>query len=152
MEDPIQLNNAARDYLTIDEAVRTLWEWRRYRNQVFWSSVYRWGAVAITMTIVPFLLPHLIDRLGNGIFVFPFMAFFLSMLAAYFTAVQYKLYKQVDRKYRSLLGKYNPGDIKERLFQFSIGKVVALLFLFFGIVIQILYGMVLSSLVNGVLP
>ncbi len=152
MESPKEVTGGTAEQLTLAEAIRAIWEWRRYRNQVFWASVYRWGAVLLLMTIIPYLLPHLIKSLGIAIFIFPLLACFLAIVAAYFASVQYKLYKEVDRKYRSMLGPYDPPDIKSLLFRYSIGRVVSALFIFFGTVMQLLNGMVLAFLLNGVWP
>lgn len=154
----ISLENvmAESNSLSIDEAVKSLWEWRKYRNQVFWSSMYRCGAVALILTLVPYLLPDLITKLGLAVFVFPILASFVCVFASYLMIVQYMLYKLVDRKYRVLLGSYNPGDIPDkpinRLFRISIGKILVGVFLCFGIIGQLLSGLVLLSLVRGTLP
>jgi hypothetical protein len=143
-----------RNFLTIDEAVKVLWEWRRYRNEAMWHSVYRFGAVSVALTIAPYLLPNLIDRLGLAIFVFPVMAFLLSVYAAYLIAVQYRLYKQVDRKYRSLLGKYNLDDLPTnrliyRIFQTSFGIILSGGFLCFAVIVEFFNGLVLLYLVHS---
>jgi len=156
MNYPLENVGMERDFLVIDDAVKLLWEWRKYRNQVFWNSVYRWGAAAVMLTLIPYLLPHLIGKLGFAIFVFPVMACLLSAFASYLVMVQYMLYKQVDRKYRSLLGKYTPADIPNnkpinRIFRMSIGKVFGVAFLSFAVVIELLNSLVLFWLVRGAL-
>jgi hypothetical protein len=141
------------DSLALDQAVELIWEWRRYRNEVFWSSMYRWGAAVLALTILPYLLPDIIAKLGPAVFVFPALASFLAVFAAYVMIVQYMLYKLADRKYRSLLGPYNPGDIPDkpanRLFRISIGKVLAGVFLLFAIVGEGANALVLASLLRA---
>lgn len=148
--------NDERDFLTKDEAMSLLWEWRKYRNEVFWSSMYRLGAASVLLTIAPYLLPNLIGKLGFAVLVFPILAALLSIFASYLMIVLYMLYKLVDRKYRSLLGEYNPGDIPERPinrpFRISIGKILVGVFLCFAFIGQFFNGLVLSWLVRGVLP
>ncbi len=148
--------NVETESLTMDQAITALWEWRIYRNQVFWSSVYRWGAVILGLTIAPYLLPDLEAKLGLAVLVFPILAGALAIFASYLLIVLYMLYKLADRKYRALLGKYNPGDIPDtpinRVFRISIGKVLVGAFLVFGIVGQLLNGAILVSLAQGTLP
>lgn len=148
------LSDKERDYLTIDEAVKALWEWRKYRNEVFWNSVYRWALILLGMTIIPYMLPDIIRKLGIYILIFPILAFFISVFAAYLLAVQYKLYKQVDAKFKSLLGNFRPEDIPNkpinRLFRIAIGKVVVIVFLTFGIVFELISGLILSHLIPAV--
>lgn len=72
-------------------------------------------------------------------------------------AVQYKLYKQADRKFRSLLGKYNNEDIPNnsftnRIFRIAIVKILAVVFLCFGVIGGFLNGLTLFWLVRRVLP
>lgn len=146
-----------RNSLTIGEAVKILWKWRKYRNQVFWTSMYRWGAIVFAITIIPYLFADLIGKLGFAIIVFPIMASLLAVFAAYLVMVQYLLYKQVDRKFRSLLGKYNPEEISnnrfiDRIFRISIGKIVGVFFLFFAIIIEFINGFVLFWLIRSALP
>lgn len=148
------LSDKERDYLTIDEAVKALWEWRKYRNEVFWNSVYRWALILLGMTIIPYMLPDIIRKLGIYILIFPILAFFISVFAAYLLAVQYKLYKQVDAKFKSLLGNFKPEDIPNkpinRLFRIAIGKVVVIVFLTFGIVFELISGLILSHLIPAI--
>lgn len=156
MNDSAEIDRIEGNCLKIDDAVRLLWDWRKYRNQVFWSSMYRLGAASVVLTIIPYLLPDLIGKLGFAVFVFPIMAALLSVFASYLMIVQYMLYKLVDRKYRSLLGNYNPGDISEtpinRPFRISIGKILVGVFLCFAFIGQFFNGLVLSWLVRGALP
>ncbi len=139
--------------LAIGEAMPILWEWRKYRNVRFWDTMYRWGGVAVVLSVAPYLLPDVIARLGMAVLVFPALAALLSIFAAYLLVVEYALYKTLDRKYRSLLGSYSPGDMPGhgfyRLFRTAIGKVVAGAFLFFGIIIQALNAWILVSLVQN---
>jgi hypothetical protein len=139
--------------LALDQAVELIWEWRKYRNEVFWGSVYRWGAVVLALTVLPYLLPDIIAKLGLAVLVFPVLACLLAVFAAYVLIVQYMLYKLADRKYRSLLGSYNPGDIPDkpinRLFRISIGKVLAGVFLLFAIVGQGANALVLTSVLRA---
>ncbi len=144
-----------KEILTIEQATNTLWKWRKYRNQVFWSSVYRIGALSIALTIAPYLFPDLIEKLGPAVFTFPFLAFLFSAFGAYLLAVQYKLYKQVDRKFRSLLDIYKPEEtpkdtIINRIFRTSFGIIIVGFFLFFGTVVQLLNGFVLSYLLERI--
>lgn len=156
MNNPSEMNRIERDFLTIGEGVNLLWQLRRYRNEAFWRSSYRYGAASVALTLTPYLLPDLISKLGVAIFVFPVMASLLSVFGAYLMIVQYMLYKQSDRKYRSFLGKYNPEDIPNkpinRIFRIAIGKIVVGTFLCFAIIGQLLNGLVLNSLLLSFLP
>lgn len=156
MENVFETNSRESDYLSAYNGARLLWEWRKYRNQVLWSSVYRWGAVCLAIMIAPYLLPDLSMKLGMAVFVFPLTTFLLACFAAYLIAVQYKLYKQIDRKYRSCLGPYKPEDLPRNNFinkalQTSFGLILPGGFLCLAL-LQILSVFVLFNLVNKVLP
>jgi len=143
--------------LTLGEAINSIWEWRKYRNQAFWKAFYVFGALAITLSLIPYLLPDLINKLGLVILVFPIMACLVSIFATYIIAVLYKLYKQVDKKYWNLLGRFKPEDIPNtklinRLSRIYFGKSFSFAFLFYGIVCQFLNALVLYNLVKGNLP
>lgn len=144
---------AEPDCLTLHQAAGLVWEWRKYRNEVFWKSTYGYGAAAMVLTVLPYLLPQIIEKLGLAVLIFPVLAGFVAVFAAYLMIVQYMLYKLADRKFRSLLGQYNTGDIPNipvnRLFRISIGKVLAGVFLCFGIIGQLGNGIVLASLVRS---
>ena len=152
MAGSVEKDGIASNTLSITEAVHILWEWRKYRNQVFWNSVYWLGTVIVIVSMLPYLLPGVIEKLNSAVLVFPSITFLLCSFSAYLIAVLYKLYKTADRRYRELLGKFTPADIQGLLFRQSIGKVIALAFLGYGIIIQILSGLVLTGLVNGVVP
>jgi len=150
---------AARDRASLDEgaltrseAARLIWEWREYRNGVMWGSVYRWGAVSLLVAIAPYVLPDIIEELGFTVLVFPALAALISFYAAYLIAVQYRLYKQVDREFRKLLGDYAPPDFSQerlvdRLLTISFGRVLPGAFLLFSVPLQIVSAVLLASLV-----
>jgi hypothetical protein len=118
--------------------------------------MYVMGAVALTLTTIPYILPSIIPQLGIAVLIFPFLASLVSVFAAYLIVVQYMLYKLVDRQFRSLLGHYNPDDIPytaaNRPFRVAIGKIIAGSFLCFGVVGQLLSGLLLYLLMRGTLP
>lgn len=152
--DPI---DSKENEITVGEALNSLWEWRKYRNQAFWKAFYVFGALAIALSLIPYLFPDLIQKLGLVILVFPLMACLLSLFATYIIAVLYKLYKQVDKRYWNLLGRFKPEDIPNtklinRLSRIYFGKSFSFAFLFYGIVVQSLNALVLYNLVNGNLP
>ena len=143
--------------VTRGEALRSIWQWRKYRNQAFWGVFYRFGILVIGLTFVPYLFHGLIQRLGWVILVFPCTACMFSIFAAYLIAVNYKLYKQVDKRYWHILGRYKPEDIPNtklinRLSRIYFGKVFSLAFFFFGIVIQLVNSILLYNLAVGNLP
>ena len=157
MNDSLEKHSNERNFLTISEAAELLWKWRKYRNEGFWTSAWRWGAVSLALTIAPYLLPDLIGKLGFAVFVFPAMASLLSAFAAYLTGVDYKLYKQADRRFRSLLGEYTLEDMPrerlvDRMSQMSLGRVVSGAFLCSAVIVQFLNGLVLFYLVHSSLP
>jgi hypothetical protein len=152
MNTPTEVRKNVEE-LSINEAANILWKWRKYRNQVYWISIYLWGAASIIISILPYLLPDILNKLGLAILIFPILGALLSVFAAYLTAVQYKLYKQVDRKYRELLGKFDPGYLStdsfiNRLFTLPFGAVFSLAFIGFGIILEILNAFVLLSLTS----
>jgi hypothetical protein len=155
MDDPRRkINPNERNCLTLEEAVPILWEWRRYRNEVFYSSVYRWGAAALFITLAPYLIPDIITKLGLAVLIFPVLAFLLSGFAAYLTAVQYKLYKLTDHKFRSLLGPYKPDDPPyrnpvDRIFRIPLGLSIAALFACFAVFCQLVNGIILFNLAQN---
>ena len=154
MDTAFALNLDDRAELTVVEAANLIWKWREHRNRAFWNALYVWGTVAIAIAIIPYIVPGLPARLGLAVLIFPLLACLLSLFAAYLSAVLYRLYKQVDRKYRELLGGYNPEDLRTdtlvfRLLTISMGKVVAFAFLFFGAVAQFCSALVLLQLARA---
>jgi hypothetical protein len=157
MSNPSERHGAEGDLLTAGEAVRIIWEWRKYRNEAFWKTVYRYGAAVIAVSMAPYLLPDLIGKLGLAVLAFPAMGSFLSILAAWLMAVQYRLYCLVNNRFRSLLGTYDsediPGDtLVNRMLRTTIGKIVVTVFLCFGVIGEFCNGLILFWLVRGVLP
>ncbi len=150
----LEESSGEENSLNRDKAVKLLWEWRKYRNGVMYDSVYRWGAASLALAIAPYLLPNLIGELGFAVLVFPAVASILSFFAAYLIAVQYRLYKQVDREFRLLLGEYAPEDLPrqkvvDRLLTISFGRVLPGAFLCFSLFVQFASALVLSHLVHS---
>ena len=155
MNNPMDIKKDETQELSIVDAAKIFWEWRKYRNQVYWVSIYLWGAASIIISILPYILPDILTKLGLAILIFPILGTLLSIFAAYLTAVLFKLYKQADRKYRELLGKFDPGyfssdTFMNRLSSLTFGAVFSLAFIGFGIVLEILNALVLLSLINRV--
>lgn len=157
MEYVAEKANPSQCPLTISEALPLLWEWRRYRNEVFWITMYRWGGAALVLTIIPYVLPELIGKLGKATLVFPVLAFVLCMFGAWLMAALYIRFVSVNRKYRALLGDFDPNDEDHsrlilRVFGVSLGKVVVAFFVLFGLFMEALNLVVLASLVRSVGP
>lgn len=153
MDEPAEMR-PPEEQLARGEAARLLWDWREYRNGVMWSSVYRYGAASLLVALAPYLLPGVIGELGLTVLVFPAAAALLSFFAAYLIAVQYRLYKQVDREFRRQLGAYAPpelgqGRVRDRVLTVSLGRTLTFAFLFFSIPLQIASAVLLARLVNG---
>jgi len=115
------------------DAVGLLWNEWAYRHDLFWKSLFRWGAAVIALWIVPFVKPEIVSKLGHGILIFPSLALLLSLAAAWHLGAEYSRLKVVNEKYRSLLGNYRPGDLSKdkwwmNLFGLSIGTTAVLLF------------------------
>lgn len=142
--------------LSEQEAVKLLWDEWRYRHDLYWSSLYKWGASVVGITIAPYLLPDLILKLKLAVLVFPFLAFLLSCFAAWHLAAEYIRLIPVSRKYKSLLGKYAPEDIEKdttlisQILSFPIGKLVSVIFLGFAFIIEFLNTLILFWLLVSV--
>ena len=154
MDEPAEMRTPEEQALGRGEAARLLWDWREYRNGVMWSSVYRYGAASLLVALAPYLLPGVIGELGLTVLVFPVAAALLSFFAAYLIAVQYRLYKQVDREFRRQLGEYAPpelgqGRVRDRVLTVSLGRTLTFAFLFFSIPLQIASAVLLARLVQG---
>ena len=152
MEETFERNQRVEGVLTPNEAIRFIWEWRIYRNEGFWQVFFLAGFTMLILTIAPYFFPELIKKLGYVTLIFPIIIFFISIFSAYLLAVQYRLYKTTDRKYRELLGDFVPQDVKGWLVRYSLGKVITIVFILYGTVIQVINGWVLVSLARGVLP
>ena len=152
MEETIEKKNTTADTLTLNEATRFLWEWRVYRNEGFWQVFFLAGFTMIILTIAPYFFPDLIKKLGAVVLVFPILIFFVSALSAYLLVVQYRLYKVADKKYRELLGEFVPQDVRGWIVHYSLGKVITIVFILYGTIIQAINGWVLVSLAKGILP
>lgn len=154
VRSPEEQTPAQAQALGRGEAAALLWKWREYRNGVMWSSVYRYGAAAVLVALAPYVLPGIIGELGLTVLVFPAAAALLSLFAAYLIAVQYRLYKQVDREFRRQLGEYAPpelgqGRVRDRVLTVSLGRTLTSAFLFFSIPLQIASAVLLARLAQG---
>jgi len=151
MAEFIEKENASPEPLTTNEALHFLWDLRKYRNEGFWQTFFLMGFAVIILTIAPYFFPDMVKKLGIVVLVFPIVIFCLAGFSSYLLAVEYKLYKVADRKYRELLGKYTPQDIQGWLFRRPLGKVISVLFFLFATVFQVINGLVLLYLANHVL-
>jgi hypothetical protein len=136
--------------LTHAEATRFMWQWREYRNRMMWGTWFRWGAAVLLVGIAPYVLPDVIDRLGLTVLVFPALAALMCFYIGYLIAVQYRLYKQVDREFRKLLGPYQPPDFPQdrfldRMLTISFGRVLPGAFLIF-LLLQVVSAVLLARL------
>ena len=99
------------DRLRPGEAAQLLWGWRKYRNEAYWTTMYRFGAAALVVTLVPYVLPGVLRELRYAVLVFPFVAALLFLVATYLLVVHQTLYRVVDKKFRAVLGSYDPGHM-----------------------------------------
>lgn len=155
MNHPEEPHNINPDRISAEVAIKYLWEWRKYRNECFYMTIYRWGSAALVISLIPYILPDLIMKLSYAVFVFPIMAAFLGVIAAWLMATQYKLYKLVNNSFRKLLCQYNPQDLQitdpgDRVFaRLTIGKTITILFIAFSTLGQIFNGVILYLLLNS---
>ena len=73
--------------------------------------MYRFGAAALAVTLVPYVLPGVLRELRYAVLVFPFVAALLFLVATYLLVVHQTLYRVVDKKFRAVLGSYDPGHM-----------------------------------------
>lgn len=129
--------------LTKKESGPLLWEKWKYRQELFWKSLYRWGTAAIAVSIVPWVQTELVYDLGLMVLFFSCLASMIAGFVSWLIAAEYERFNKVDKKYRGILGKYAPDPISNPLFptgwlwELRIGCVVLfhlkmLLFYLFG--------------------
>ncbi len=148
--EAVGMGHAEAGGLTHAEATRFIWQWREYRNRMMWSTWFRWGAACLLVGIAPYVLPGVIATLGLTVLVFPALAALMCFYIGYLIAVQYRLYKQVDREYRKLLGSYQPPDFPQdrfldRMLTISFGRVLPGAFLVF-LILQVVSAVLLARL------
>lgn len=128
------------DNVKKSQIVNLLWEEWKYRHDVFWQSIYRWGLAVGLITIAPYVSPNLIGELDYIVLFFPILAGLVSMFASWHLGAEYVRLKKVDEQYRPLLGKYRPQPLTNRveriLFKTSIGRAVSLAFLALAVIIE----------------
>lgn len=130
------------DFLTTSEAATLLWEEWKYRHELFWKSLYLWGFASVTVSIFPWINPDVITKLGKNVLIFPIMAGFIALFAAWHLGSEYSRILKVTNKYRIVLGKFAPEPVAKNpwyvrwFFKWSIGKIVPLTFFCFAIVIS----------------
>jgi len=129
----------AKDSLSEPEACTLLWEEWRYRHELFWQALYRWGLAAVAVSIAPWIKPDLVNDLRYFVLFFPALASLLALFAAWHIAAEYSRLIKVDARYRALSGKYAPESISGPLFpigwlwRIPIGWAVPISFALFAV-------------------
>jgi hypothetical protein len=141
------------DGLCASEAARLLWDWRKYRNTAYWMTMYRFGMAGLVVSLIPYVLPGVLRELRYAVLVFPFVAALLFLVATYLLVVHQTLYRVVDKKFRAVLGSYDPGHMSVKsaaMLGRGITMARAILILFACCAIsQLLNALVLLSLVRA---
>ncbi len=136
--------------LTRNQSAQLLWEEWKYRHELFWRSLFRWGTAATLITVAPWVQTDLVDKLGLMVLFFPFLASLIAVFASWHVAAEYSRLRKVDRRYRDLLGRFAPDPIVEKpfpvgwLWKLPIGWVVPICFLIFAIPVSILNAVLLA--------
>ena len=115
------------------EWAKMLWDEWKYRHDRFWRSLFRFASAVIIVSIVPYVKPELIEKLGNVIVVFPVLAILISLGACWLLAAEYQRLRMVGKRYDDLRGNYVPPRMPskkwwQKVLKWSIGWVVALSF------------------------
>lgn len=135
--------------LTKKESAPLLWEEWKYRHELFWKSLYRWGTASVAVSIVPWVQTEILDDLGIMVLFFPVLASLIAGFASWHIAAEYSRLRKVDKKYRDVLGDFAPDHIIEPLFpigwlwKLPIGWVVPITFLIFAIPVSMFNSLLL---------
>lgn len=131
------------------EAATLIWEEMKYRHDLFWSVLSRWGLAAVTVSIVPWVNPGLINTLHTTVLIFPVLAFIIALFASWHIGSEYLRLVAWTIKYKEIMGDLYPNSnsiMKWKLINFlftrPIGWIVTVGFLIIAIPL---------SLVNAIL-
>ena len=130
------------------QAIDLLWDEWKYRHELFWKSLFRWGGAVITLWIIPFLKPEVFKPYPIVSLLFPAMGFLLSLFSAWLLGAEQRRFAMVNQKYHELRGAFLPPRVPrltrlDRLYALPIGaKVVPLYALLFG-VLSVVVGVLL---------
>ncbi|MBI3158570.1 MAG: hypothetical protein HYZ26_03095 [Chloroflexi bacterium] len=132
-----------------EQIANLLWEEWKYRHEIYWQSIYRWGLAVGFITIAPYYFQErLISTLGWQVVAFPAVAALLAIFAAWHLGAEYVRLGEVSQRYHLVLGEHAPKRLPKGLFSRSISKAVTRMFLFVGLVLQALNAWVLLKLVG----
>lgn len=117
--------------LPAHQAASLLWDEYRFRHQIFWGSLFRWGAGIITLWILPYIRQDVVGKVRDVsigplavIAIFPIAAFVFSVLAAIHLGFEYSRLDKVRRKYDEVLGSFRPDPESHSLFKRRVGVLI----------------------------
>jgi hypothetical protein len=127
------------------QAADLLWNEWKYRHDLFWKMLFRWGASVLTLWAIPFLRPVVFKPLPRLALLFPLMAFVLSLFSAWLLAAEQRRFGMVNQMYNELRGRFLPPRMPQET---RMGKLLAAPI---GATIVYIYGLGLGllSLVVG---
>ena len=130
-----------------EDVVKLLWQEYELRQTNYWNYFNRFSLAIVTISIIPYVKPDIVNTLGKIIIVFPIASFLIALLATWLLGAEYQRMHMVRLKYEELLGA-NPNHqiprmptdtLWQKIEAFRIGSVLSLIFGF---------GFTLLSVVN----
>jgi hypothetical protein len=103
------------------QAAGLLWEEWKYRHDLFWRLLFRWAGAVITLWVIPFLKPNVFKPWPWVAFLFPVLAFLLSLGSGWILGTEYSCLEMVARKYNELRKDFAPPITENRLYASAYG-------------------------------
>ncbi len=135
------------EQIGIEKKAELYWEEWKYRHDVYWKSLNLWGGAVIFLLIGPYTGAVNLTDLGYYVFVFPALAFLLSLFAGWQLAAEYARIVNVTKSLRDELPVYviEPTTRREKILFYSIGKVVTRAFVLGLSALSIVDAIILSQ-------
>lgn len=88
-----------------NDTLNHLWEEIKFRQEHYWSSFNKFGLVNITVMVIPFIRPEIVELLGKAVIIFPSISLILSCICMWYLAAEYQRLRMVRRKYEEILSE-----------------------------------------------
>lgn len=116
------------------DATRLLWDEYKLRQTHYWGSFNRYALTIITISVIPYIKPDLVEPLGMMVLVFPAVGLMLSLACCWLLGAEYQRLRMVRERYDELLtDQFQPPRMPieglwNRLVAQRIGNVTSLMF------------------------
>lgn len=117
------------------EVLKLLWNEYKLRYANYWGLFNRFSLAVLTVTVIPYIKPDIVEPLGKLIIIFPVISFVLTLVCTWLLGAEYQRMNMVRLRYDDLLTKrYKPVKLPtqtfiQKLLAKRIGTKMVLIFL-----------------------